>query len=592
MCWLRTVALVCLLGCLRAGADTVGGWSRVSHRLEGWEVRVDERLLGGEHEELGVRALRFLESKLSDIVAVVPSGPLARLREVVIVMDLECGGLGSMQYHPSAEWLRGNGYAEELARCVHIPIAAQLPTRRNINEQPWVILHELAHAYHDQVLGFDEPRVVEAYEDYKRSGSGEATLLFDGSRVRHYALTDHKEFFAEMSESYFGVDDFFPFNRAELLTAEPGIYGLMREIWEGAVVGDSGVWAGEGVLRVESPVDYQVFQRRDWEEGVVWVRGRVKGEVDGVKIVLDGRHYSLVPAGDGRFELGITVEAGGWYACGVRAERGGRVMGERVVAHVGVGEVFVVAGQSNSANHGEERLRVRTGRVSAFDGEFWRIADDPQPGASGAGGSFLPVFGDLLVEELGVPVGLVSCGIGATSVREWLPRGWIFPNPPTLTGRVRQLESGEWASDGAAFEGLMRRMELLGVFGCRAVLWHQGESDANQADPTRTLAGDLYRRYLGDVITESRRLTGWRVPWFVAQASYHVPGDEGSPDIRAAQAALWRGGVALEGPDTDQLQGAFREAAGEGVHFSGVGQREHGRMWAEKVLGWLERQAH
>ena len=31
--------------------------------------------------------------------------------------------------------------------------------------------------------------------------------------MRHYALTNHKEFFAEMSEAYFGMNDFFPFNR-------------------------------------------------------------------------------------------------------------------------------------------------------------------------------------------------------------------------------------------------------------------------------------------------------------------------------------------------------------------------------------------
>jgi len=52
--------------------------------------------------------------------------------------------------------------------------------------------------------------------------------------VRHYGLTDHKEFFAEMSEAYFGMDDFFPFNRAELMTAEPEIYALLRSIWEPA----------------------------------------------------------------------------------------------------------------------------------------------------------------------------------------------------------------------------------------------------------------------------------------------------------------------------------------------------------------------
>ena len=133
----------------------------------------------------------------------------------------------------------------------------------------------------------------------------------------------------------------------------------------------------------------------------------------------------------------------------------------------------------------------------------------------------------------------------------------------------------------------MKRMEPLGPGGFRAVLWHQGESDANQADPSRTLAGTRYREYLRTVIQESRRRIGWEPPWFVAQVSYHVPGDEASPDIRAAQAALWQEGVALEGPDSDALKGSFRDSGGKGVHFSGPGLREHGKRWADKVGGWI-----
>ena len=95
-----------------------------------------------------------------------------------------------------------------------------------------MILHELAHAYHDQVLGFDEPRIKEAFEKFKKSGRGDKTLLYNGRRVRHYALTNQMEFFAEMTESYFGVNDFFPFNRAELKEAEPEILELMKHVWE------------------------------------------------------------------------------------------------------------------------------------------------------------------------------------------------------------------------------------------------------------------------------------------------------------------------------------------------------------------------
>ena len=205
--------------------------SRTPRQLEGWTVRVDDRLLQPPNEALGQRALKFLDSKLTDITYVMAPEALAKLRTVNIVLDLIHGKLSPMQYHPDADWLRENGYATNLVKCVHIPEAADMLTSRNINEQPWVILHELAHGYHDQVLGFEEPRILKAYENYKKSGHGDAALLYNGTRVRHYGLTDQKEFFAEMTESYFGENDFYPFNRAELMTAEPEIYELMTAIW-------------------------------------------------------------------------------------------------------------------------------------------------------------------------------------------------------------------------------------------------------------------------------------------------------------------------------------------------------------------------
>jgi len=206
--------------------------SRTERTIEGWKVKVDDRLLSGEGEELGKKSLRCLESKLIDIKIVAPADKVKKLQSVVIVLDLSHGKLKTMQYHPSAGWLKANGYAADLEKCVHIPEAADLPTKRCTNEQPWVILHELSHAYHDQVLGFDEPRIREAYEKYKKSGRGDATLLYNGKRVKHYALTTPMEFFAEMTEAYFGSNDFFPFNRAELKESEPEIYELLKGIWD------------------------------------------------------------------------------------------------------------------------------------------------------------------------------------------------------------------------------------------------------------------------------------------------------------------------------------------------------------------------
>ena len=228
------LTLACLLACGVAFADDKPT-ARTDRQVEGWTVRVDRRLLTGPGVPLGAKSLRFLEAKLADIVAVVPADRLAKLRGVVIVLDLTHGDLKSMQYHPSAEWLTGHGYAADLAKCVHLPRAADLAVKRNVNEQPWVILHELAHAYHDQVLSFDEPRIDAAYTKYKASGRGDATLLFDGRKVKHYALTTRMEFFAEMTEAYFGVNDFYPFTRAELKRDEPELEELLTHIWSSPV---------------------------------------------------------------------------------------------------------------------------------------------------------------------------------------------------------------------------------------------------------------------------------------------------------------------------------------------------------------------
>jgi carbohydrate esterase-like sialic acid-specific acetylesterase len=360
---------------------------------------------------------------------------------------------------------------------------------------------------------------------------------------------------------------------------------------------------GEGVLiraatmSLDAPLDHQVIQRDSKDRGRIVIRGHLdSGSASKIeaRIVTGGKaapwqdvHPKFC---DGAFEGVLGAPAGGWHRLEVRAATGDRVAQETGVEHVGVGEVFVVAGQSNSANHGEAIQQPKDDRVVNFDGENWRPADDPQPGATGSGGSFLPPFGDAIAKRFDVPVGFIACGVGGTSVREWLPRGTKIENPPTRIGHVRQGADGAWESKGDLFAKFVARMNQLGPHGFRAVLWHQGESDANQQDATRTLQGALYRTYLEELIRDSRREIGWDAPWIVAQVSYHSPSEPDSADIRSAQAEVWKDGVALEGPDTDALQGNLRERRGQGVHFSGHGLRKHAQAWFDKVAPWLDRQ--
>ncbi len=209
------------------------GWiNPVVKNIEGWTVHIDPQLLaGGAHQEEGRKAIAMLRNHLQRIAILIPQKPLKGLRSVGIWLEHAHPELTSMQYHPGAQWLIDKGYDPALNKKVHIPHAANLYSRQQMLKHPAVILHELAHGYHDQILGFDHPGILKAYKKAMAAGTYEKVLLFNGQTVRHYAATDHKEYFAEATEAYLYRNDFFPFVSAELKTHDPSVFAVMQQIW-------------------------------------------------------------------------------------------------------------------------------------------------------------------------------------------------------------------------------------------------------------------------------------------------------------------------------------------------------------------------
>ena len=226
---LTLVALLCLP--VFAAEKKPLPTAHTDRNVDGWTVRVDDRLLLGEHAARGERALKLLESRLVAVAFVVPEKALAKLRTITIQFDLDYGDLVPMQYHPDAGWLKEHGYSEKLAKCVHIPNLADFLEPQGIHGQPWVVLHELAHGFHDQVIGSDEPRVTAAWKKFRDSGKYKSVLHVSGKMREHYGVTHKAEFFAELTEAYFGSNDFYPFVAGELKQAEPEIFALLADIW-------------------------------------------------------------------------------------------------------------------------------------------------------------------------------------------------------------------------------------------------------------------------------------------------------------------------------------------------------------------------
>lgn len=203
----------------------------VVKKMEGWTVHIDPALLEGEHAEVGTKCLRMLGDHLNRVSLLVQGEQLEKLKTCEIWIEYKHPSLGAMQYHPSENWLRSNGHDPRLTRKVHIPNARALISRGQLIKHPAVVLHELSHAYHDQILGFDHKPVVDSYKKAMKDGTYEKVLLYTGSTVKHYGATNHKEYFAEGTEAYFYRNDFYPFVRAELKQHDPTLHDALEKIW-------------------------------------------------------------------------------------------------------------------------------------------------------------------------------------------------------------------------------------------------------------------------------------------------------------------------------------------------------------------------
>ncbi|MFL5242833.1 MAG: zinc-dependent peptidase [Gemmataceae bacterium] len=228
---LSLAVLAILLGTAEAKDPPAKPTAHTERNVEGWTVHIDDRLLATTNKLLGQRAVRLLKNQLFAITLVLPADKVKQLQRTPIWLDLTHGELERAQYHPSADWLTEHGYAKDLAKSVHIPDARAFAEARFQRAQPWCVLHELAHAFHDQILGFDNAEIRAAWERFVKSGRYKEVLHISGRQMAHYGLTNEREFFAEMTETYFGQNDFFPFNSAELQHEEPEIYKLLSKIW-------------------------------------------------------------------------------------------------------------------------------------------------------------------------------------------------------------------------------------------------------------------------------------------------------------------------------------------------------------------------
>jgi len=228
---LLLVSLLALCGFVATGwpQDPAPAPIAAERLLHGFRVLVRP---GFAASPLFDRTIAELDHQLYQIERAVADGPLALLRKIPIwVGDEAAIHRGKcMFYHPSADWLREHEPGREfLAGGVEIANAANFLTWTR--DQPWMVLHELAHGYHHQVLGHTHAGVQAAFAAARQTQAYKKTINFAGRELPHYALTNAQEWFAEATEAYFGTNDFHPFVRAELRQVDPGGHAELLRIW-------------------------------------------------------------------------------------------------------------------------------------------------------------------------------------------------------------------------------------------------------------------------------------------------------------------------------------------------------------------------
>ena len=240
---------------------------------------------------------------------------------------------------------------------------------------------------------------------------------------------------------------------------------------------------------------------------------------------------------------------------------------------LGVGDLWVIAGQSNSAGYGRgpyedpAELGVHLFRNS----ERWALATHPMNEstdtrhrvnreAANPGHSPYLQFGRLLKRDLGYPVGLVQTSLGGSPLKRWNP-------------------GEKEVSD--LFDNMVHCVEKVGG-SVKGILWYQGESDAGSDADAKSYAA----RFLQAVNAWREALGDTRLPVLTVQLNRVFKPEEEGADWRWSQVREEQRRVARQVPGIAVVP-TMDLPLSDLIHTSPAGNMLLGERLARAALGMV-----
>ncbi|GAB3511928.1 sialate O-acetylesterase [Emticicia fontis] len=328
------------------------------------------------------------------------------------------------------------------------------------------------------------------------------------------------------------------------------------------------------------PLERSVFQRNNQNTALVNVSGNFDGELDKIEARLvpvkpdQGvltNWITIATKPEGGYFVGSLQGQGGWYTLQVRGWLNESIVIQGSVSRVGIGEVFVVAGQSNAEGVLDYGAKPSLDdRVNSFNNRapenlwdypyftsFSHIDANTMVGPKGQGAWCWGELGDYLAKRLNVPILFLNAAYGGSSSENWYS---------SALGRPTENAFHLPYIGGAPYSSLRITLQFYASYlGVRAVLWEQGEDDSETSE-------DTYYNNLKTVIEKSRTDVNKNLSWVVCRTSLndfavvHI-----NPAVIKAQDRIISSiNNVFEGPYTDSIQ----VPRVEGVHFKNVGGSE------------------